>query len=147
MQADQDAPADQYYSNFLPINMQHLCKTYQYLTNTHIPYKWSSNMDPKIQKLEKRFSSPTVLISRKKELSKSKKRINFITILSGDAFKSRLIAEIHVMDQSKFRTISKSWSRRQISTRNLQHPPKTQMITSNAKYCLCPVIKKCSFVL
>ena len=65
-------------------------------------------MESKIEKLEKRFSTPTVLISRKKELSKSKKRINYITILTGDAFKSRQIAEIHVMGQSKFRTISKS---------------------------------------
>ena len=65
-------------------------------------------MESKIEKLEKRLSTPTVLISRKKELSKSKKRVNYITILSGEAFKSRQIAEIHVMGQSKFRTISKS---------------------------------------
>ena len=54
-------------------------------------------MESKIEKLEKRLSTPTVLISRKRNKSESKKRVNYITILSGEAFKSRQIAEIHVM--------------------------------------------------
>ena len=41
------------------------------------------------------------LSAEKKNKSESKKRVNYITILSGDAFKSRQIAEIHVMGVMK----------------------------------------------
>ena len=58
-------------------------------------------MESKIEKLEKRLSTPTIHISRKKIKSESKKRVNYVTILSGEAFKSRQIAEIHVMGVMK----------------------------------------------
>ena len=59
-------------------------------------------MDPKIQKLEKRFSSPCLSMkSRKKELQKSKKRIAFTTLLSGDAFKLVKRVEIQIKRVSK----------------------------------------------
>ena len=59
-------------------------------------------MNPKIQKLEKRFTSPCLSMkSRKKEVQKSKKRIAFTTLLSGDAFKLVKRVEIQIKRVSK----------------------------------------------
>ena len=53
-------------------------------------------MESKIKKLEKRLSTPTVHISRKKIKSESKKRVNYVTILSGEAFKAKTRENIQI---------------------------------------------------
>ena len=82
--------------------MQHLCKNISLLHQLPYPLQVLYNMNPKLQKLEKRFTSPCLSMkSRKKEVQKSKKRIAFTTLLSGDAFKLVKRVEIQIKRVSK----------------------------------------------
>ena len=55
-------------------------------------------MESKMEKLEKRLTTPTINnINRKKIKSESKKkRVNYVTILSGEAFKAKTRENIQI---------------------------------------------------